>query len=62
MSRYRRVRDREEIELAEVDQLAHRKFGRDETRWTPSQWAAYLDSIATVHADYPRNHPGEMAA
>lgn len=56
MSRYVRVRDREETELAEADRLAHRLYGPDEQKWPESAVSDYLGVLATIHGEYPGNH------
>ena len=37
-----RFEDQVEAELIRVDEELHARFGRDETRWTPSQIRQYL--------------------
>lgn len=37
-----------EAAIAKVDAVAHRKFGRDETRWTAGQRDDYITAIGTA--------------
>lgn len=46
-----------EAEIATVDVLAHRTFGRDESRWTHGQRDAYIEAITTVYQQH-----GQVAA
>lgn len=56
MSRYLRVRDLEEAELAEVDRLAHKRYGCDESKWRHDQRQSYIEAIAAIHAEHRRYH------
>ncbi|MCX5202415.1 hypothetical protein OG897_13280 [Streptomyces sp. NBC_00237] len=61
MSRYRRIADREESEIAEADRLAHRLYGPDEDIWPEHAVSGYLDTLASIAARYPYNHRKEAA-
>ncbi|GHH58087.1 hypothetical protein [Streptomyces candidus] len=52
MSRYLRVRDLEESELAEADRLAHRLYGPDEKKWPEAAISDYLGVLATIHGQH----------
>lgn len=51
--------DQETAECAAVDKTMHSLFGKDESKWSPSQTDTYLGAIARVHAAF---HPEGRAA
>jgi hypothetical protein len=52
MSRYIRVADREESEIADADRMAHRLYGPDETTWPEAAISDYLGVLATIHGQH----------
>ncbi|QEV58629.1 hypothetical protein CP982_07765 [Streptomyces spectabilis] len=54
--------DLEEDALARADAIAHRAFGKDESRWTAAQVDGYLSAVATVHQAFSPNYTESIIA